>query len=82
MYFFFFIFQGKMRVVFLGVLIWSCVFCLDFNYYDNESLENFFRNMFQFYLNLIKLYSIGKIVESKYLYVIYFYIVMFFMSKF
>ena len=63
-----------MRAVFLGVLIWSCVLCLDFNYHDNESLENFLRNMSQLYPNLTKLYSIGKTVESKHLHVIYFYI--------
>lgn len=59
-----------MRAVFLGVLIWSCVLCLDFNYHDNESLENFLRNMSQLYPNLTKLYSIGKTVENKDLWVL------------
>ncbi|XP_062591708.1 carboxypeptidase D-like [Saccostrea cucullata] len=59
-----------MKIVFLSVLLWASVLCLDFNYHDNSRLEQFLQNMSSIYPNLTKLYSIGKSVENRDLWVI------------
>lgn len=61
------LFQKKMKTVFIVILFWGGILCLDFNYHDNESMKNFLQNMSNIYPNLTKLYSVGKTVESKYL---------------
>lgn len=62
---YFILFQTEMKAVYIVALVWGSILCLDFNYHDNKSLENFLGNMSNLYPNITKLYSIGKTVESK-----------------